>query len=104
AEPRALCVVWGARSAGATANPIDNRETMVGLMTPGDLFGEMGMLDQSLRSASARALEPSTVLAIPYEGVLRMFNENPSLLWGVTLLLAGRLRETNEALADSVFL
>src|SRR3954463_13797124 len=103
-EPDALYVVLSGRVAVAIANPIDNRETMVGLMTHGDLFGEMGMLDQSLRSASARALEPSTVLAIPYEGVLRMFNENPSLLWGVTRLLAGRLRETNEALADSVFL
>ena len=28
----------------------------------------------------------------------------PALLWGVARLLAGRLRDTNEALADSVFL
>lgn len=103
-QPDALYVVLSGRVAVAIANPIDNRETMVGLMTPGDLFGEMGMLDQGLRSANARALEPSTVLAIPYEGVLAMFNNNPTLLWGVTRLLAGRLRETNEALADSVFL
>ncbi len=103
-EPDALYVVLAGRVAVAIANPIDNRETMVGLMTPGDLFGEMGMLDRGARSANARALEPSTVLAIPYEGVLAMFNNNPTLLWGVTRLLAGRLRETNEALADSVFL
>jgi len=103
-EPNSLYVVLSGRVAVAIANPIDNRETMVGLMTPGDLFGEMGMLDSGPRSANARALEPSTVLAIPYEGVLAMFNNNPMLLWGVTRLLAGRLRETNEALADSVFL
>jgi len=103
-KPDSLYVVLSGRVAVAIANPIDNRETMVGLMTPGDLFGEMGMLDGGVRSASARALEPSTVLAIPYEGVLAMFNSNPALLWGVTRLLAGRLRETNEALADSVFL
>jgi len=103
-KPDSLYVLLSGRVAVAIANPIDNRETMVGLMTPGDLFGEMGMLDGGVRSASARALEPSTVLAIPYEGVLAMFNNNPALLWGVTRLLAGRLRETNEALADSVFL
>src|SRR3954451_15729017 len=90
-EPDSLYVVLSGRVAVAIANPIDNRETMVGLMTPGDLFGEMGMLDNGARSANARALELSRVLAIPYEGVLAMFNNNPSLLWGVTRLLAGRL-------------
>ena len=103
-EPESLYVVLAGRVAVAIANPIDNRETMVGLMTSGDLFGEMGMLDHGVRSANARALETSKVLAIPYAGVLAMFNNNPTLLWGVTRLLAGRLRETNEALADSVFL
>jgi CRP-like cAMP-binding protein len=99
-----LYVVLSGRIAVAIANPIDRRETMVGLMTPGDLFGEMGMLDRAERSASARALEASVVLSIPYAGVQAMFDNNPKLLWGVTRLLASRLRETNEALADSVFL
>lgn len=103
-EPDALYVVLSGRVAVAIANPIDNRETMVGLMTQGDLFGEMPMLDDGSRSANARALEMSKVLAIPYAGVRAMFNANPTLLWGVTRLLAMRLRETNEALADSVFL
>ena len=100
----ALFVVLSGRVAMAMANPIDNRESMVGLMTLGDLFGEMPMLDGGPRSALARALEPSSVLVIPYEHVSAIFNANPALLWGVTRLLAGRLRETNEALADSVFL
>ena len=100
----ALYIVLDGRIAVAIPNPIDNRETMVGLMTAGDLFGEMPMLDQGARSANARALEPSTVMAIPYDPIIAMFTANPVLLWGVTRLLAGRLRETNEALADSVFL
>jgi len=103
-EPDALYIVLSGRVAVAIANPLDNRETMVGLMTQGDLFGEMGMLDNGARSANARALEMSRVLAIPYAAVLDMFKANPALLWGVTRLLALRLRDTNEALADSVFL
>ena len=99
-----LFVVLTGRVAMAIANPIDNRESMVGLMTLGDLFGEMPMLDSGPRSALARALEPSSVLCIPYAAVTEIFTANPVLLWGVTRLLAGRLRETNEALADSVFL
>jgi len=73
-------------------------------MEPGHLFGEMAMLDDGPRSAMARALEPSTVLSIPYDAVLTMFRADPNLLWGVTRLLAQRLRVMDETLADSVFL
>ena len=99
-----LYVVVRGRIAIAIANPIDHRETVVSLMEPGDLFGEMAMLDDGPRSAMARALEPSTVLSVPYEPVLAAFRSDPRMLWGVTRLLAQRLRVMDEALADSVFL
>lgn len=99
-----LFLVLRGRIAIAIANPIDNRETVVSLMETGDLFGEMAMLDGGPRSALARALEPSTVLAVPYEPLLAAFNAQPRMLWGVTRLLAQRLRTMDEALADSVFL
>ena len=102
--PDALYVVTRGRVAIAIANPIDRRESVVALMEPGDLFGELGMLDDRPRSAMARALEPSGVLAIPYTPVLEMFDTQPRLLWNVTRLLAQRLRAMDEALADSVFL
>ena len=44
------------------------------------------------------------MLAIPYEPVRAVFEAEPRLLWGVVRLLVGRLRTTDEALADSVFL
>jgi CRP-like cAMP-binding protein len=100
----ALYVVLTGRVAIAIANPIDHRETVVSLMEPGDLFGEMAMLDDGPRSAMARALETSTVLAIPFSPVVDAFQSDPRLLWGVTRLLAHRLRAMDEALADSVFL
>ena len=99
-----LYLVISGRVAIAIANPIDHRETVVALMDAGDLFGEMSLLDDGPRSAMARALEPSTVLAIPFDPVVRAFRSDPALLWGVTRLLAQRLRVMDEALADSVFL
>ena len=102
--PDALYLVLRGRLAIAIANPIDRRESVVALMEDGDLFGEMGMLDEGPRSAMARALEPTTVLSIPYDHVLKLFDEQPKLLWNVTRLLAQRIRTTDEALADSVFL
>jgi CRP-like cAMP-binding protein len=83
---------------------IDGRESVVALMERGELFGEMGMLDGLGRSAEARALEPSEVIAIPYVPVRELFEQQPGLLWGTTAMLVGRLRAMDEALADSVFL
>ncbi|CAN5370044.1 Crp/Fnr family transcriptional regulator [soil metagenome] len=102
--PDSIHLVLSGRLAIAIANPIDRRESVVALMEPGDLFGELGMLDDGPRSAMARALEPSLVLEIPYEPVLDMFERHPRLLRNVTRLLAQRLRAMDEALADSVFL
>ncbi len=102
--PDALYVVMSGRIAIAIANPIDRRESVVALMEAGDLFGEMGRLDDLPRSAMARALEATTVIEIPYEPVVKMFEDEPRLLWNVTRLLAQRLRAMDEALADSVFL
>lgn len=78
----ALYLVVSGRIAIAIANPIDHRETVVALMDAGDLFGEMAMLDDGPRSALARALEPSTVLAIPFDPVVGAFRSDPGLLWG----------------------
>ena len=102
--PDSLYLVIRGRMAIAIANPIDRRESVVALMEPDDLFGEMSMLDNGPRSAMARALEPTTVLAIPFEPILAMFDQYPKLLWNVTRMLAQRIPVTDEALADSVFL
>lgn len=102
--PDALYLVTRGRIAIAMSSPIDRRESVVALMEPGDLFGDMGMLDDGPRSALARALEPSAVLQIPFEPVRTLFNDDPRLLWNVARLLATRLRVMDEVLADSVFL
>lgn len=101
--PDRLYVVTGGRIA-ITARSIDGRESVFALMETGDLFGEMGMLDGLPRSAEARALEVSSVLAIDYGPVRTLLDAQPERLWGVVRLLAGRLRSMDEALSDSVFL
>ncbi len=102
--PDALYLVGRGRIAIVMSSPVDKRESVVALMEPGDLFGELGLLDDGPRSGMARALEASEVLEIPYEPVRQLFEEDPRLLWNVTRLLAGRLRVMDEVLADSVFL
>jgi len=103
--PDALYIVLTGRIAIAIDNkPLDTRESVVALMVEGDLFGDLALLDGGARSALARALEATTVLRIPYSAVEPQLTSNPDLLWGVTKVLARRLRAMDEALADSVFL
>lgn len=83
---------------------LDGRESVVALMEAGDLFGEMSLFDGAGRSAGARAIEPSTVLGVPYPSVRAAIEERPQVLWGALAMLARRLRTTDAALADNVFL
>ncbi|MDA8044846.1 MAG: Crp/Fnr family transcriptional regulator [Actinomycetota bacterium] len=82
----------------------DGRESLVALMEPGDVFGEMPLFDDGDRSASARALERSVVLRIGYDPVRNALDQDPQLLWTVVSLLAQRLRTTDDALVDAVLL
>jgi CRP/FNR family transcriptional regulator, cyclic AMP receptor protein len=102
-QPDDLYIVVAGRVAIANRS-IDGRESVYALMEPGDLFGEMSLLDGLPRSAEARALEPSSVLALPYPPVRALFDADPAKLWGVVRMLSGRLRAVDEALSDSVFL
>jgi CRP/FNR family transcriptional regulator, cyclic AMP receptor protein len=101
-EATELFVVESGRVAIANRSD-DGRESLVALMEAGDLFGEMGLFD-GVRSADARALETSTVVAVPYAPLREALDRQPKALWSVVELLARRIRAVDEALADTVFL
>jgi CRP/FNR family cyclic AMP-dependent transcriptional regulator len=95
--------VVSGRVAILTSSP-DGRESLVAVLEEGSLFGELGMFDDGPRSADARALEESQLLVIGYEPVRAAIDAHPTLLWVIVRLLARRLRNTDESLADAVFL
>jgi CRP/FNR family transcriptional regulator, cyclic AMP receptor protein len=82
----------------------DGRESVLALMEAGDLFGDMPIFDGEPRSAQARALEPTDLLYVPYPPIQAVLQARPALLWTVVATLSRRLRSTDAALADSVFL
>jgi CRP-like cAMP-binding protein len=102
-EPNELFIVLAGRLAMVNRS-IDGRESVVALMEQGDLFGEMPLFDGRARSTDGRSLEPSEVIAIPYEPVKKLYSDQPTLLWRAVELLATRLRTVDGVLADSVFL
>ncbi len=102
-EAREMFVVLSGRIAIAKRSS-DGRESLVALMEPGDLFGEMSLFDEEPRPTSARALERSDVIRAPFDAVRRELALRPELLWDVAALLAGRLRAVSAALADAMLL
>src|SRR3954447_26306519 len=75
----ALYIVESGRIAIGNKS-FDGRESMVALMTRGDLFGEMSLFDRLGRSAEARALEPSVVTRISYRPLIELWEAQPDLL------------------------
>jgi len=102
-EPNDLYIVTIGRIAIGNKS-FDGRESLVALMEPGDLFGEMPLFRSDGRSAEARALEDSSVVVIPYSPVKNLYKNNPDLLWRVVDMLVDRLKSTDIALADTMFL
>lgn len=102
-EGQELFVVRSGRIAMAKRSA-DGRSSLVALMEEEDLFGEMSLFDGKGRSTEARALEPSVVVAVPYPALRAALAARPEALWKVVALLTDRLRVTDQALADSMFL
>ncbi|MDX2222219.1 MAG: cyclic nucleotide-binding domain-containing protein [Rhodospirillaceae bacterium] len=67
-------------------------------LAPGALFGEMGVLDASPRSTTARARGSVTVKAIPREEFLRQIESDPGTALKVMTKLARRMKGTGGSL------
>jgi CRP/FNR family cyclic AMP-dependent transcriptional regulator len=102
-EADSLFVVRRGRVAIANRN-FDGKESVIALMEEGDLFGDMSLFDGLPRSTDARALEPSELVLVPFPPIRALFAERPELLFDVVAFLSRRLRATDSALADAVFL
>jgi CRP/FNR family cyclic AMP-dependent transcriptional regulator len=98
-----LFVVLSGRVA-IIANASDARESVISVLGPGALFGERPLFDGGDRSATARALTTVHGIALQFAVVRGVLERRPELLWTVVEILARRLRATDEALADAVFL
>jgi CRP/FNR family transcriptional regulator, cyclic AMP receptor protein len=80
-------------------------EEVLALLGTGEIFGEMALLDESVRSADARAHERCRLLVIKKEDFddLLFFHKDLAyeVLWTSVRVLAARLRETNDKLTQT---
>lgn len=70
------------------------------LFQPGELLGEMAVIDQKPRSASARAEAPSRILTLSGKAFRGAIEHSPSLAVGVMAGLSDRIRYTTDFLGQ----
>lgn len=79
------------------------QESTIALMFPGDCFGELAVLDEETRSASAVALERTEALFIKRADFRDFLERTPAVAMRLIGLLCARVRRTDEQVADLVF-
>lgn len=82
----------------------DGLEIALAILTPGEFFGELSLLDGEPRSASAVAIEPTTTAALHREDFLDFLKTYPNAAMVVLTVLCARLRHTDSIVADAIFL
>lgn len=81
----------------------DGRETLLAVLGPGEMFGELSIFDPGLRTATATALTDATVLGLGREQLRTWMMSRPEVAEKLLQALAQRLRRTEGAMADLVF-
>jgi CRP-like cAMP-binding protein len=71
------------------------RDIILNYCSPGEVVGEIALLDAAPRTASVTAIEPSTVLLIPSQTFLDIVAANPKSMTAVMRELARRVRQLN---------
>jgi CRP-like cAMP-binding protein len=62
---------------------------------PGDILGEMGIVDGGTRSATVRAIAPSVVIPVDEKRFLFMVQQTPFFALRVMRVMSARLRAMN---------
>lgn len=82
----------------------DGNELILNILTAGDFFGELSILDGAPRSASATAMEETQALTLQREDFLDFISNRPEVVAEILSILSHRLRHATTLLEDTIFL
>ena len=82
------------------ATGADGKDVMFTIMGPGEVIGEISLLDGGQRSASAVAVEPTELLTLHRRELLPFLETHPRAVIGLAGVLAARVRRLSERTED----
>jgi len=97
------CYIVRAGSFRVTREHSDGRAITLATLGPGDIFGELAMLDGEVRSASVESLVDGELLALPAGEVRALLARNPEITVKLIAALVRRLRAANERISRQSF-
>jgi CRP-like cAMP-binding protein len=97
------CYIISSGHAAALREHPGGRAITLARFGPGDLFGELAMLDNQRRSATIEALDQLDAISIQGDAMRRLLREHPEIAIKMVTALAQKLRQTNERLAGQSF-
>ncbi len=80
------------------------RDALIAVLTPGEVFGEMALLDGGTRSTDAVAAAGCLLVALDRRDFLPLLDGVPEVRWHLFRLLCARLRDATERLERTLFL
>ena len=83
---------------GITIDSDPGSNNYIALLGPGDTFGEMNLLDDLPRSATAHVIEDATVLTLEKTRLRGLIQSYPDISIGMLRSLSLRVREVNDKL------
>jgi CRP-like cAMP-binding protein len=81
---------------------VNDTEVLLAVLKAGDIFGEMSLIEDKPRSASAIAYEDTQLLAVNKENFARMVKSQPQIITRLTQLLAERIWFIYKQLANTL--
>jgi len=81
---------------------VGGTEVLLAVLKPGDIFGEMSLIENKPRSASAIAYEDTVLLAVNKDNFARMVTTQPQIVARLTQLLAERIWFIYKQLANTL--
>ena len=81
---------------------VDSNEVLLAVLKAGDMFGEMALLENKPRSASAIAFEGCQLLAVNRQNFNQMVSTQPQLIARLTTTLADRIWLMYKQLANTL--
>lgn len=98
-----LCGVLTGRVCIYTVSP-EGEEAILNVLEPGEMFGEIALLDGGPRTASARAMQAGDLLQIHRDHFVPFLHDHPELGVSIMSVLCGRIRMNVEFIENTVFL
>ena len=87
-------------SLKVTATGTDGKDVMFGLMGPGEVIGEIALLDGEERSATVTAVEKTELLTLDRRELIPYLEANPRAAIGLAGVLASRVRQLSARAED----